>query len=197
MIKLKIIVAGAKAVGKTSLIRRYCTGKFAVDTLSTIGVDFMVKNLKLDDGTEVHLSLWDFAGENKFRTLFPSYCSGASGALILFDITDEDSFADLNPWIELISKSSDKIVKLLIGSKADLKNQRKITTKKAEDFKKKQKLDLFLESSAKTGQNVEEIFNNMAKIIVERSLLKCPKCQELIPKELIFCTYCGENVKKS
>ena len=194
MIKLKIIIAGAKAVGKTSLIRRYCTGAFSVDTLSTIGVDFMVKNVTLDNGLEIHFSLWDFAGEEKFRTLFPAYCSGASGALLLFDITQEATFADLNDWLKLINASSGDMVKILVGSKVDLEDQRKITNDTAEKFKADNNISEYIQTSAKTGQNVEEVFNTMAKIIVDKSLRKCPHCNELIPKELIFCTNCQEKL---
>ena len=104
MLKLKIIVAGSKDVGKTSLIHRYVSGRFLVNTLSTIGVDFMSKNLTVDD-LDVHLSLWDFAGEQKFRTLFPAYCSGASGAIVLFDLSSRSSFEDLVDWVELIDKT--------------------------------------------------------------------------------------------
>lgn len=193
MIKLKIIVAGAKAVGKTSLIRRYCTGKFQTDTLSTIGVDFMTKNVKLGN-SEVHFSIWDFAGEHKFRQLFPAYCSGASGALILFDITNRETFEDLNDWIKLINNASDNIIKILIASKCDLADEREISAEEAANFIENQKLNKFIETSAKTGKNVEEAFQEMAKLIIQRSLRECPSCQELIPKELIFCTYCGEKI---
>ncbi|MFX0071420.1 MAG: Rab family GTPase, partial [Candidatus Hermodarchaeota archaeon] len=84
MIKFKVIIAGSKDVGKTSLLRRYSTGKFDTSTLSTIGVDFETKKIVVDD-VEILLNLWDFAGEKKFRILFPSYVSGASGALVLYD----------------------------------------------------------------------------------------------------------------
>ena len=195
MIKLKIIVAGAKAVGKTSLIRRYCTGKFQTDTLSTIGVDFMTKNVKLGT-SEVHFSIWDFAGEHKFRQLFPAYCSGASGALILFDITNRETFEDLDDWIKLINNASDNIVKILIASKCDLADEREIPREEADSFLAENGLNKYVETSAKTGKNVEEAFQEMAKLIISRSLQKCPSCGELIPKELLFCTYCGDKVSK-
>src|SRR6056297_1609905 len=181
MIKLKVIIGGAKDVGKTTLIKRYVSGRFQADTLSTIGVDFMTKNLEID-GQEVHLSLWDFGGEEKFRVLFPSYCSGASGALVLYDITNRESFNELDEWFDLIDSNSGKIVKLLIGSKIDLIDQRQIPREEAENFQKEH-ADIYLECSSKTGENVDKIFETIARAILESSLKECPHCGELIPKE--------------
>jgi len=195
MIKLKTIVAGAKDVGKTSLIHRYVSGKFNVNTLSTIGVDFMTKNLQLD-GRDIHLSLWDFAGEKKFRVLFPSYCSGASGALMLYDITSRNSFDDLKDWLSIIKNSSGKIIKILIGAKSDLKDQRKISLEEAIKFQKDNGIDEYIECSAKTGENVDKIFELLTRVILESSLKNCPFCKELIPKELIFCQYCGNKFEE-
>ncbi len=194
MIKLKVIIGGAKDVGKTTLIKRYVSGRFQADTLSTIGVDFMTKNLEID-GQEVHLSLWDFGGEEKFRVLFPSYCSGASGALVLYDITNRESFNELDEWFDLIDSNSGKIVKLLIGSKIDLIDQRQIPREEAENFQKEH-ADIYLECSSKTGENVDKIFETIARAILESSLKECPHCGELIPKELIFCQFCGKKIGK-
>ncbi len=193
MIKLKVIVSGAKDVGKTTLIRRYVSGRFEMNTLSTIGVDFLTKNLRVDD-RDVHLSLWDFAGEIKFRVLFPSYISGASGALILYDITSRKSFEELNDWLTLLESSSGKIVKLLIGAKSDLSDQRQVSREEAESFQKLHGIENYIECSSKTGENVEKIFGLLTTSILESSLKKCPHCNELIPKELIFCQYCGRKL---
>ena len=194
MIKLKIIVAGAKDVGKTTLIRRFVSGKFDINTLSTIGVDFMTKNLTID-GREVHLSIWDFAGEEKFRVLFPSYVSGASGALILYDITSQKSFNELADWLKLINSASGKILKLLIGSKADLASQRQISEEDAKKFRETHTIQEYLECSSKSGQNVDKIFETITRAILASSLKNCPHCHELIPKELIFCQFCGRKLE--
>ena len=174
MLKLKIIVAGSKDVGKTSLIHRYVSGRFLVNTLSTIGVDFMSKNLTVDD-LDVHLSLWDFAGEQKFRTLFPAYCSGASGAIVLFDLSSRSSFEDLVDWVELIDNNAmnKKIVKILIGSKADLADQRQVSEEEANEFANAHNFTKYLECSAKTGQNVDIIFTLLTKEITMTSMVKC------------------------
>jgi len=192
MIKFKVVVAGAKNVGKTSLLRRFATGKFEKSTLSTIGVDFETKKVVVDD-TEILLNIWDFAGEKKFRLLFPSYVSGASGALMLYDITNEDSLNDLYDWINVISSvpNSPK-TKILIEAKNDLKRnvKREKGLKLYEKFKFQGEL---LSTSAKTGENVEKAFEMLGREILKNSLKKCSNCGKLYPLELKFCQYCGSK----
>ncbi|MHA1819345.1 MAG: GTP-binding protein [Promethearchaeota archaeon] len=193
MLKFKIIVAGAKAVGKTSLIRRYVTGKFSIDTLSTIGVDFMTKNVNVK-GKEIHFSIWDFAGEGRFRQLFPSYMSGASASLILFDITNRETFEELKEWLELINKSAPEMVKILVAAKIDLADQRKVSKEEAEQFMADNKLDYYIETSAKAGLGVEETFLKMGELILNKTLIECPECGKLVPKGQLFCLYCGAKI---
>ncbi len=192
MIKFKVVVAGAKNVGKTSLLRRFATGKFERSTLSTIGVDFETKKVVIDD-TEILLNIWDFAGEKKFRLLFPSYVSGASGALMLYDITKEDSLNDLYDWINVISSvpNSPK-TKILIEAKSDL--VRKVKREKAlEIFDKFKFQGEMLSTSAKTGENVEKAFEMLGREILKNSLKRCSNCGKLYPLELKFCQYCGSK----
>ena len=190
MIKFKVVVAGAKNVGKTSLIRRYATGKFDKSTLSTIGVDFETKKVVVDN-TEILLNIWDFAGEERFRVLFPSYISGASGALMLYDVTNEDSLNDLYDWINVISSVPNAPkTKILIEAKIDLerKVKREEALKVFEKFKFQGDL---ISTSSKTGDNVEKAFEMLGREIIKNSLRKCTKCGELYPLEMKFCQYCG------
>ncbi|MFX1374941.1 MAG: GTP-binding protein [Promethearchaeota archaeon] len=192
MIKFKVVVAGAKNVGKTSLIRRYATGKFEISTLSTIGVDFETKKVIVDD-TEILLNIWDFAGEKKFRLLFPSYVSGASGALMLYDVSNKDSLNDLYDWINVISSvpNSPK-TKILIEAKNDLK--RKIKEAEANEiFEKYNFQGELISTSAKTGENVEKAFEMLGREILKNSLQKCTNCGKMYPIELKFCQYCGSK----
>ncbi len=203
MIKLKVVIGGSKGVGKTSLIRRAVDDRFDSDTLSTIGVEFEVKTVHVTDPKissnpiDVQYSIWDFAGENKFRQLFPAYCSGASAALLLFDVTDPSSFDDLENWYSLIKNAESDIVTCLIASKIDLVEFRKISKKQAKHYKKKRKIDYYVETSAKEGIGIQEAFDEVAKIIVTRSLQECPHCGQRYSKNLIICTNCGKKYTKT
>lgn len=193
MIKFKIVVAGSKNAGKTSLLRRYATGKFDKSTLSTIGVDFETKKLTVD-GTDLHLNIWDFAGEKKFRLLFPSYVSGASGALLLYDLTNKDSVKDLHEWIKVIDAvPNPPRTKILIEAKKDLEAQREVTREQAqkEIFERYAFAGEILATSAKTGENVEKAFEMLGREILKNSLQKCENCGKHYPLELQFCQYCG------
>lgn len=193
MIKLKIIVGGAKNVGKSSLIRRYIHGTFKTDVKATIGVDFLTKQVDVGD-KKARLSIWDFGGEEKFRSLFPSYCSGASAAIILFDITNRESFNDVNNWLELIENSAGNIVKMLVGSKYDLVENRAISDEEIKSFADKKYFNLFTYSSAKTGENVDNLFEKITRLVIATNLMECTHCKELISKELHFCTFCGKEL---
>jgi Ras-related protein Rab-6A len=194
MIKLKLIVGGAKNVGKSSLIRRYIHGTFKTDVKATIGVDFLTKQVEIGD-KKARLSIWDFGGEEKFRSLFPSYCSGASAAIILFDITNRESFNDVNNWLDLIEGSAGKIVKMLVGSKYDLVDKRVITDDEIKSFVEKKYFNLFTYSSSKTGKNVDNLFQKITRLVIATNLRECEHCKELILKDLHFCTFCGKELK--
>ena len=192
MIKFKVVVAGAKNVGKTSLLRRFATGKFEVSTLSTIGVDFETKKVIVDDN-EILLNIWDFAGEKKFRLLFPSYISGASGALMLYDVSNKYSLNDLYDWINVISTvPNPPKTRILIEAKNDLK--REVNEEDVKEIYDKFNFQgEIISTSAKTGENVEKAFEMLGREILKNSLQKCTNCGKMYPIELKFCQYCGSK----
>lgn len=197
MLKYKIVLAGTKDVGKSSLIARFCDNVFHEKTMSTIGVAFKRKKVDINDKISIELHIWDFGGEEKYRTLFPSYCNGASAALILYDITNKESLDDVKNWVKIIDKNAiEKVIKILIGTKIDLKGQRVIS--RAESQKVSQKFNCLgdpIETSSKTGENVENAFLNVSKEIIKQNLQYCKSCGEFFIKNLKFCNYCGAKAE--
>ena len=114
----KIILAGSGGCGKTTLLNRYTTGQFNSDTKMTIGVDFAVHYLELsEDKGAATLQIWDFGGEERFRTMLPSFCQGASGALLFFDLVRTHTFYELDEWINIIRRNTHNIPIILLGAK--------------------------------------------------------------------------------
>ena len=200
MLKYKIIIAGAKDVGKSSLIARFCDNIFKEDMKATIGVDFKRKNMTLKGehkDISLELNIWDFAGEEKYRILFPAYANGASAAFILFDTTRKETLKDIDNWVEIIDKNAgSNIVKQIIATKIDLKSKREVSKKDAEVFFKKYEWCTDITStSSKTGENVENAFIIVVKKIIKNNLQTCKSCGEVFNKKLKNCQYCGEKVE--
>ncbi|MBN2151769.1 MAG: GTP-binding protein [Candidatus Lokiarchaeota archaeon] len=195
LFKFKIIVAGSKNVGKSSLIIRFCDNTFTEDKKDTIGVDFKRKKMAVE-GVEADLIIWDFAGEERFRTLFPSYLNGAVGAFVLYDITNEESLKDVANWIKIIDEFAEpNVTKILIGTKKDLENQREVTKEAAVAFMKKYHfLPETYDTSSKTGEHVEEAFAAAVRSIISKKFTKCTSCGSFEDIKIKICRYCGSKI---
>ncbi|MFX1587718.1 MAG: Rab family GTPase [Promethearchaeota archaeon] len=200
MLKYKIILAGDKDVGKSSLISRFCDNLFKEDMKATIGVDFKRKVIDLKGEHKdfsLDLNIWDFGGEEKYRTLFPSYANGAAAAMILFDTTNKKSLYDIENWIKIVDENAlPNVVKIVIATKIDLKNMREVSKKDAKDFCKNYDwCKDFINTSSKTGENVEEAFLHVAREIAKENLQFCSSCGENFNRKLKHCQHCGEKVE--
>ena len=197
MLKFKIILGGAKDVGKSSLIARYCDNVFNEEMMDTIGVAFKRKKMIVDEKRELDLTIWDFGGEEKYRFLFPSYVNGAAAALILFDTTRKETLEDVQNWVNIVDENADEnIVKILIATKIDLKEKRQISIKDAKDLCTKYGCyEEPLATSAKTGENVEKAFQKAAEAIMNIRLQRCSSCGEIFAKKLKICNYCGADAE--
>ncbi|MHA1696101.1 MAG: Rab family GTPase [Candidatus Helarchaeota archaeon] len=161
----KIVIIGEAAVGKTSLVKKFCEGSFLEGYKTTIGSDFYVKNFSIGD-TNISLSLWDLAGEHRFKSVLPTFCKGSNGAVICFDLTRRKTYIRLTEWIEFLWEITGLIPSVLVGNKADLADLRVVETDEAKEYAKQCGMDYF-ESSAKSGEGVEDIFKALAKKIIE------------------------------
>ncbi len=168
----KVVFFGDGGVGKTTLINRYLTGVFKSDSVITIGVDFHVKRIEVEE-KRVTLQIWDFAGEDRFRFLMPSYVIGASGGIFMFDITRYTSLKNFNDWLEIFKKGykgdNHQMPVLMVGSKLDLEYKRAVSRDEAFELAKKNNLLGYIECSAKNGQNVQEIFQEIGRLMLKKA----------------------------
>lgn len=167
---LKLILLGAKNVGKTSIFNRYVYDEFG-KTSMTIGAYFGMKQISVD-GKQINLAIWDTAGEEKFDALTNFYCRNARAALICYDMTSHDSFANLQRWIDKINLEAEKdCAVVIIGNKLDLadgpEGARRVSTAEAKAFADKANAHFF-EASAKSGVNVSEAFEKVVQLCLER-----------------------------
>merc|ERR1711990_1204661 len=161
---LKYIIIGDQGVGKSCLLHQFTEKKFMADCPHTIGVEFGTRIIEVA-GQKIKLQIWDTAGQERFRSVTRSYYRGAAGALLVYDITRRSTFNHLTSWLtDARNLTNPNTVIMLIGNKCDLAEQRDVTFEEANAFAEENGL-LFLETSAKTGQNVEEAFLDSAKLI--------------------------------
>lgn len=168
--KYKVVLLGDQSVGKTSLIVRYLKNTFDEKVDATIGMDFQSKTVHLPDRS-VRLQLWDTAGQERFRSLVNSYIRDAAAAVIVYDITKRLSFANTAKWVEEVrSARGDEAVIMIVGNKSDATEQRQVSPEEG----KRQAQEVgaeFTETSAKTGENVSNLFQQLAAVLqVEASI---------------------------
>uniref|UniRef100_A0A3P9HNJ6 RAB41, member RAS onco family n=1 Tax=Oryzias latipes TaxID=8090 RepID=A0A3P9HNJ6_ORYLA len=159
--KFKLVFLGEQSVGKTSLITRFMYDSFDNTYQATIGIDFLSKTMYLEDRT-VRLQLWDTAGQERFRSLIPSYIRDSTIAVVVYDITNLNSFQQTSKWIDDVrtERGSDVII-MLVGNKTDLADKRQVSVEAAE--RKARELNvMYIETSAKAGYNVKQLFRRVA-----------------------------------
>ncbi|KAM3387214.1 hypothetical protein ACQJBY_010200 [Aegilops geniculata] len=167
----KLLLIGDSSVGKSCFLLRFSDDSYVDSYISTIGVDFKIRTLEMDGKTIklqiylLHLQQWDTAGQERFRTITSSYYRGAHGIIIVYDITDMESFNNVKQWLSEIDKyANDSVRKLLVGNKCDLAESRVVDTAVAQAYADEMGIP-FLETSAKESINVEEAFLAMSAAI--------------------------------
>ena len=163
----KYIIIGDAYVGKSNLLLRYAHGQFKDDYQLTIGVEFAAKNVKIR-GKTYRIQIWDTAGQESFRSITRGYYKSSVCALVVYDISNKESFNNISTWIEDCKNQSPKtIFFVLVGNKSDLEDKRQVSTEEGQELAEKYGIP-FYETSAKTGTNINEIFFNSAEEIVKK-----------------------------
>jgi Ras-related protein Rab-5C len=166
-LSLKVVFLGDTAVGKSCLAVRFARNEFFEFQEPTIGAAFLGKNINLND-KRYKFEIWDTAGQERYRSLAPMYYRGAKAAVIVYDITDEDTFKGAKTWVSEIQKKSENCLILLVGNKVDLTMNRKVDIHMVKEYVDNNNL-IYMESSAKTGLNVDKIFTTIAESIPEEN----------------------------
>lgn len=163
----KILLLGDSEVGKSCFLMRYADNVFVDNYITTIGLDYKLKYIQLDSGEIIKVQLWDTAGQDRYRTIAKNYYKGSHGILLLYDVTKTNSFENIREWIRDIREEVyEKAIIFLIGNKIDKKEDRKIQTEQGAKLAEEFNLPFF-EASAKSGENVDEIFKALYKKISE------------------------------
>ena len=164
----KVLLLGDTDVGKSSLILRYTEETFNSKLVNSIGVDFKMKKKEID-GKIIKVQIWDTAGHERFRSITYSYYRGANAIIIVFDITDKKSFLSITEWLKQIEKhAKENVFKFLVGNKSDLSEERKVTYEEAKEYADKHDLP-YIETSAKEGININELFESSIKSFLSNS----------------------------
>jgi len=163
-IKLKILLVGDATVGKTSVLLKYVKDTFSDNYLSTIGVELCHKEIKTEK-YDIVLNIWDSAGQERFRAISKSCYQGSNGIIFVYDITKRQTFEGLKKWIN-DTELHGRIEKIICGNKVDLEKQREVPYQEVKEFGEKKEIEVF-ETSAKLGNNIENVFNRLVELILE------------------------------
>ena len=161
----KTLILGDSFVGKTNMLKRFLHDEFDINTKETVGVEFGSKNFIMDGNDIVKAQIWDTAGQERYRSVTKAYYKGAKGALLVYDISRKSTFENIDNWLLDLKTNGDKdILIILIGNKSDLIDKREVSKEEAE-LKAEQFNIAFLETSAKSGENIDKAFTEIVEQI--------------------------------
>ena len=166
-ILIKLVILGSTGVGKSNYLYRFVDGEFNPVHVATIGFDFKSRICEISKlEKKVKFQIWDTAGQERYMSINKNLFQRVHGIILMYDITSEDSFNDLDTWMKHIKENSKGSPVILIGNKSDLINKRKVSKEQGETYAKNNNL-IFFEASGKSGENVQESFFNLGEIIIK------------------------------
>lgn len=164
----KILLLGDSVVGKTCILMRFTEGTFPEIHMSTVGLDYRLKLMDLEDGKKAKVCIWDTAGQERFRAITKNYYKGAQGIMLIYDVTNSESFGNVRNWLQQIKENaSDKATIFLIGNKCDDEDNRQISTEEGQKVGDDYKIQFF-ETSAKQDININSTFEALVKEIYQK-----------------------------
>ena len=166
----KILILGDSFVGKTNMLKRFLNNEFDMNTKETVGVEFGSKNFTMGENDIVKAQIWDTAGQERYRSVTKAYYKGAKGALLVYDITRKSTFENIDNWLIDLRTNADKdILIVLIGNKSDLLDNREVSSEDAQT-KAEQYNIAFMETSAKSGDNISKAFTELVEQIYKTNI---------------------------
>lgn len=161
----KLLIIGDSGVGKSSLLLRFADNLFSGTYITTIGVDFKIRTIDVN-GEKVKLQIWDTAGQERFRTITSTYYRGTHGVIVVYDVTNGESFVNVKRWLQEIDQNCDVVNRILVGNKNDCPEKKVVQTEDAHKFSEQIGIELY-ETSAKENINVEEVFFAITRQVLQ------------------------------
>jgi len=168
----KLLIIGDSGVGKSSILLRFSDNLFSGTYITTIGVDFKIRTIEVE-GEKVKLQIWDTAGQERFRTITSTYYRGTHGVIVVYDVTNLESFGNVKRWLQEIDQNCDDVVRILVGNKHD-HPERKVTLAEAETLADQMNITFF-ETSAKDNFNIEKVFDEITRLVLSMKKDKLAK----------------------
>ena len=191
---IKILTLGDTMVGKSSIVLRFSDDKFDENVFATIGIDFKTKYIKVRDAS-VKVLIWDTAGQEKFRNIAKQYYKGANGVLLIYDVCNRKSFERIGFWLNELKENNkiDELYAILVGNKIDLEQRRVISKEEGEKYAEENNIK-YLEVSAKTGEGILDLFNDITKGTMDKIFSTNNESNE--DKEQIYAYIDNKRLRK-